>query len=604
MQFSSVSEANIEFQKCFYKQLFFDLYNECNQNGLIERFYKFQVDLFETYIENLEVQKYFKVFTFHVLNNQQKMQLLESVFYHLIGTLKTLPIKYINEDIDISEHLNQHDMELIQNGIIGPRPRAIDFFSPEFLLNSHKEYCQSEYLDFLLFNIRNRLLHVTKIDYRSLILSSLKELLETYPIENQEINICPNRINLNIDLKQIVHHSQLTELYLSLLEEGNNTEDQCYFIKNWGIEAGITSIFKNVTSKLNIEPSINVNKEIFTYFSNLSERNLSSFIDKLINSDQIIRVYVPVSIPRAEKWEIPQEFQLKFISYQDFTSIESGVPSEIATELEREASRFSHIMSFQKTHINADYLYMLNEVNGNWNDFLDLLHLHEKYPIAYKAFFNLAFINRTNKVRNLDSWRKVGYSAKYRPLLDDFDYKKKLEYFNKVDILLLNSNSELAKKIIASYNLYRESLELSTINSNFAFGSMWLCLEMISGCFKPKEVAKRLAFIPALLTDDIYNKDYFNNLTDEDIKNLYERRKSIFETIIEELGELRNKLIFHRTDPHMFQSWRLERHHRLLEIIVRQVQVVTANSIVNSPGIKKIQELKELKESQIIPSRK
>lgn len=49
MEFSSDSSASIEFHKRFYKQMFYDLYNELNSNVLVYRFYLFQVELFKSY---------------------------------------------------------------------------------------------------------------------------------------------------------------------------------------------------------------------------------------------------------------------------------------------------------------------------------------------------------------------------------------------------------------------------------------------------------------------------------------------------------------------------------------------------------------------------
>ncbi|MFK4345064.1 MULTISPECIES: hypothetical protein [unclassified Paenibacillus] len=603
MEFSSETEASIEFQKCFYKQMFYDLFKQINPNSLDTRFYGFQIKLFQSYNLELQNQNFLEVFSFSDLDFEEKSQLLESIFFHLVRKLKTFPIQYWGEEMKLKDKLQQSDFELVENGLLGARPRAIDRFSNEFLTAAYKRFCQSEYLDFFFFIIRENLACLEMKEHKDLIASSLRELLQHYPVKFDEVKIDSDSITEIIDLRHIDNHSYITDLYIKMLGDDVGSENELArtLLQDWGIEDGLSSIFVSIRRILQEDLTINVAKEIKSYFDCYTGTNKNCFISELKHSKQSIHVYMPVLLPGSENWKIPKDFEIMFESVYTFISQESNIPYQIVDSLLDSKCKYaiSHVMIWETNTFNADYNYAISLAHEKWSKFLDLLHLHEKMLLPYKSNFNSSFASRTILGETHKKWILPSISSKYRPMLDDDDFKNKVTYFNNVEIPLTKSESDLGERLSVSYNLYRKSLELLISDPTYAFGSLWLCLEVISRCFEPKEVGKRLAFIPAMLSDEIYNKQYFEKISIADAKEIYNKRKQMFEIIIKELGELRNKYIFHKTDPRQFQFWRLDKHIELLQFIVLRIQIVLANTIKKSPELNKIEEVKRLKENNM-----
>uniref|UniRef100_A0AAE9PT54 Uncharacterized protein n=1 Tax=Paenibacillus polymyxa TaxID=1406 RepID=A0AAE9PT54_PAEPO len=58
---------------------------------------------------------------------------MESVFYHLAKALETFPMEFLGEEIDLSKNIENNDFMLMQNSLMGARPKAVDWHVSDYI---------------------------------------------------------------------------------------------------------------------------------------------------------------------------------------------------------------------------------------------------------------------------------------------------------------------------------------------------------------------------------------------------------------------------------------------------------------------------------------
>lgn len=599
--FSSDSPAKIEFQRVFYKQLFYDLFNDMNNNILEQRFYHFQINLFREYSEFLNKSGYKKVLTFSMFENNEKSQILENVFYYLVKTLRTFSMDLLGEEIDLMKKIKTDEFILVQNSLMGAMPKAVDNFSIDFLEKQHKFFCEQSYFNFLISLIKKDLPRIKLEFHNDILFKSLKAQLQRLDYAF----ILPKTETLlsAIDLNLIENYQDFKLLSMNFLKEIN---PQAYvenkeILESWGLELGILQVYLEIKEIIKEPTSINIAQEweVFKQTTLLSAC-LKNFSECLIEDQQNFHVFIPTNVANGEDWITDDDFNFKFINIKNLNLYISDVPDRIQNELEETKLKFDYFIYSNITHSNKDITLVYERMAEKWDLFLDLVNLHEDLPCAFKISFHKSFAcSHALSHKENKTWYRSGISSSYNIPLDKESYNKKLAFFQK-NILPLNQlNSDLSKRLISSFRHYRDSLEFQKDNPAFAFGSLWLCMEVLSRDFNAAKVAKKLCFAPAILTDEFYTKKSIQNLSNKEIIDIYIERKKTYETIIEALGELRNTLIFHKKEVIVYQKERLTKHINLLRRIVIRTQQVVLNELLKDNSIIKIEEVNKRMENRI-----
>lgn len=595
MRLSSESDAKIEFQKLFYKQLFFDLFIEMPQHFLEERFYKIQIDLFKRYTEILAQQGYEKMFFFDQLEFCDRNQFLEMVYYHLVEALKTFPMGKIGDQIELQQELDSHDFFLVEQSLLGALPRAHDVFSQKFLEGRHKWFFENNYFNFLI--------HIIKSKWLKGVVANGVIKTGMYHEQLQSVSLKPINVTslpTEVDVKQIGDDYRTFEKFFhkQLEMSRNNTyEETKGILKSWGLEKAIVRLYADICGYLNEDTTINV-QEWRVYCKTKSINRITKRFIKDLNDDiRNFFVFTPVNIGGDVNWRIPKEFNFTLIKVKDVRSFRKRFPRPIGEHLKSIQKKYSHLLFHTANYKNNDFPFVKEEVVRGWNKLLDLINLHEWSPAAYKANFKETFAFSSNK-KGI-KWYKAEYHNQYNLPLDNEAFKKKMNYYKKNLLPLSKTGNDLANRLINSFSLYRESLELESHNMSFSYGSLWLCLEVLTRNYHTSKVADIVSFVPASHTDEFYTKKTVENLDSIAIESIYRQRSELYRLVIHELGELRNKLIFHKRDIFLIQGWRLKKHIQLLRKIVRLVQVVVAGELLRNGSIRKMEDVKIAIESRI-----
>lgn len=341
MTHSSESSAKLEYQKIFYKQFFYDLFKEIPLNVLEARFYKVQIKSFKKYTNTLDNRGYSRVFIFEHLNTDEKCQILESGYFHLVKALKTFPMEYLGDQIELKQTLDEYDFELVEESLLGAIPKAVDTYSNEFLEKHHKNFYEENYFNFLLSiiikRISNRVPAESKVIKTKLYIEQLLQYTEA---------INKDKLPTYIDLRRVHDYEGFKKLFLKNIKK---QDIQLYkknkrIIDSWGLEIALAQLFSEVSEMVNEPMNIDVRYEWKEYCSNGQIAKITnSFIRELKNNEQEFFVFMPCNIGNGDKWDIPVEFGIRFIKSNEFV-FSKKIPHTIKTHMIELVKSYSHFL--------------------------------------------------------------------------------------------------------------------------------------------------------------------------------------------------------------------------------------------------------------------